>query len=134
MACNRCDIFCQPERRILLQQLIKPDGRRWDLLIVVVLPEKTDLIFRVHEAPNGADYELSEIVEKAKAKSGKLIIKKSGEKFSPFYAESYDRIIRDESELEARWQELFDSPTDLELAEDPEEYEGLWVADAPEQL
>jgi len=119
------------ERALLLRHLIKPDGRRWDLQIVCVLPEQTDLIFRVLESPSGAPYELSEIVEKAKAKSGKLIIKKTGERFPPFYAESYDRIIRDEVELEQRWQEIFEGPTAHELAEDPEEYPGLWVAGAP---
>jgi hypothetical protein len=122
----------ESERRVLIQQLTKPDGKRWDLLIVAVLPERTDLIFRVKPSPKGGDYELSEIVEKAKAKASKLIMKKSGEKFSPFYNESYDRIIRDESELEERWQSVFDSPIDLELVEDPEEYDCLWVADAPQ--
>jgi hypothetical protein len=119
------------ERNVLLRLLIKPDGRRWDLLIACVLPEKTDLIFRVLDAPSGEPYELSEIVEKAKAKAGKLIIKKSGERWPPFYNESYDRILRDESELEERWEEIFESPSTYELAEDPEEYDSLWVADAP---
>jgi len=118
------------EREVLLRLLVKPDGRRWNLLIVCVLPERTDLIFRVLESPNGECYELSEIVEKAKTKAGKLIIKKSGERFPPFYAESYDRIIRDEAELEIRWDEIFEAPTTSELAEDPEEYAGLWVAGA----
>jgi len=120
----------ESERLVLLRSLVKPDGRRWDLLIVCVLPEKTDLIFRVLEKPDGEPYELSEIVEKAKLKAGKLISKKSGERFPPFYAESYDRIIRDEVELEQRWEELFEAPTTFELAEDPEDYAALWVANA----
>jgi len=116
------------ERDLLLRLLVKPDGRKWDLLIVCVLPEKTDLIFKVLARVEGKAYELSDIVEKAKTKAGKLIIKKTGERFPPFYAESYDRIIRDEIELEERWEELFEAPTTHELAEDPEEYAGLWVA------
>jgi hypothetical protein len=122
----------QAEREVLLRHLVKPDGRRWELQILCVLPERTELIFRVLEGPNGAPYELSEIVEKAKSKAGKLISKKTGERFPPFYAESYDRIIRDEVELEQRWQEIFDAPITLELAEDADEYSTLWVADAPE--
>ena len=121
----------ESERFLLLRMLIKPDGRRWDLLILCVLPEKTDLIFRVLEAPSGEPYELSEIVEKAKTKAGKLIIKKSCERWPPFYNESFDRILRDEAELEERWEEIFESPSTFELAEDPEEYEGLWVSGAP---
>jgi len=114
-----------------LKLLIRPDGRRWDLLILCVLPEVTDLIFRIREAPSGAPYELSDIVEKAKAKAGKLIIKKTGERYPPFYNESYDRILRDEAELEERWMEMFDGPVSHGLAEDPEEYAGLWVSGAP---
>ena len=95
-----------------------------DLLILCVLPENTEMIFTVKEAPTGQPYELSEIVEKAKQKAGKAIIKKSGERFPPFYAESYDRIIRDESELEERWEAVFNSAPD----EGAEEYLCLWVA------
>jgi hypothetical protein len=120
------------ERRTLLRALIKPDGRRWDLLILCVLPEQTDLIFTVRAAPTGEAYELSDVVEKAKTKAGKEIVKKSGERFPPFYNESYDRILRDEAELEAYWQQIFDAPVKLELVEDSEEYDALWVANAPE--
>ncbi len=117
----------------MLRMLIRPDGRKWDLLIVCVLPEQTELIFRVREASSGEPYELSEIVEKAKLKAGCQIIKASGERWPPFYAESYDRIIRDDAELEERWEQIFDSPTTLEMPQDPDEYEGLWVADAPSE-
>lgn len=120
------------ERRMLLRALIKPDGRRWDLLIVCVLPEQTDLIFTVREAPTGAPYELSDIVEKAKSKVSKEIVKKTGERFGPFYAESYDRIMRDEAELQAFWEQIFESPVKSELAEDPDSYDALWVANAPD--
>ncbi len=122
----------EAERRLTLRALIKPDGSRWDLVIVCVLPEVTELMFRVREAPTGEPYELSDVVEKAKQKAGKLIVKASGERFPPFYNESYDRIVRDDVELEERWQSILDSPVQAELAEEPEEYDGLWVAGAPE--
>jgi len=120
------------ERRLLLKSLMRPEGRKWNLLIVCVLPAETNLIFTVNQAPTGEPYELSEIIEKAKAKVGKVIVKKSGERWPPFYNESYDRIVRDEEELDQRWQEILDSPVAFELVEDPEEYEFLWVANASE--
>lgn len=120
------------ERRMLLRALIKPDGRRWDLLIVCVLPEVTDLIFKVREAPSGEPYELSDIVEKAKNKVSKEITKRTEERYGPFYNESYDRILRDEAELQEFWERIFESPVTNELAEDPEEYDALWVAEAPQ--
>lgn len=121
------------ERRLLLRALLKPDGRQWDLLILVVLPKRTELMFKVREAPaTGRPYELSDIVEKAKTKVGRTIVKKTEERYLPFYEESYDRIVRDDAELEERWQAMFDAPVDEELAESAEEYDALWVADAPE--
>jgi hypothetical protein len=122
----------EAERWLLYQSLVKPDGKQLDLVILVVLPEKTDLLFTVREAPNGLPFELSEVIEKAKTKTGKKIIKKSGERFPPFYGESYDRIIRDDAELEERFNEILDSPVDLELCEDVSDYATLFVVNAPE--
>jgi len=116
------------ERRLMLTALMRPEGRKWNLLIVCVLPAETSLLFTVNETPNGVPFELSDIVEKAKTKVGKEIIKKSGERWPPFFNESYDRIIRDDEELELKWQEILDSAVTQELVEDPEDYEFLWVA------
>jgi hypothetical protein len=118
------------ERRLLLRALLKPDGRQWDLAIICVLPETTELMARVMETAAGSPHELSSIVEKAKAKAGRQIMKATGEKWPPFYNESYDRIVRDESEMDARWNEIVDSPVGVELVQDPEEYDSLWVAGA----
>ena len=116
------------ERNLLFRALIKPEGRKWNLVILCVLPTETNLIFTVNRAAGGSPYELSDIVEKAKAKVGNAIIKKSGERVPPFYHESYDRILRDADELEARLMEILESPVAHELVEDPEEWDSLWVA------
>lgn len=117
----------QPECRLLLANLLKPDGRRWSLIACAVLPGATEVIFEMAE-----EGELSDILEKAKTRAGKAIIKASGERFPPFYQESYDRIIRDESELEERLEAIIASPVNAELADDPEEYECLYVANSPQ--
>jgi hypothetical protein len=119
------------EQALLLSALLKPDGRYLDVLIACVLPETSEVIFTARSAPTGSPYELSDVIEKAKAKAGRKIIKASEERFPPFYTESYDRIIRDEAELEERWSAIFDSPVAHELVEDVEEYPHLYVADAP---
>ncbi len=118
------------ERQVLMKCLLKPEGRKWNLLILCVLPQATELMFTVNERPDGAPYELAEIVEKAKAKAGKLIIKGSGERYPPFFQESFDRIVRDEVELEERWNAILESPVGAELCEDPEDYDALWVVHA----
>ncbi len=119
----------ESDRNLLLRALLKPT--KWDLLAVCVLPGATEMLFTVKYAPSGEPYELSEVIERAKQKAGKEIIKRTGEKWPPFYTESYDRIIRDSDELEERWLALLASSVELELAEEPEEYDGLYVAHAP---
>lgn len=114
------------ERLRLLTSLMKPDGKKWDLIIACVLPNQTELMFRVEEGN-----ELSDIVEKAKKRTGKDIVKKTGEKWPPFYDESYDRIIRDDGEFEEFWTKILESPVDNELVEEPGEYTALYVANAP---
>jgi hypothetical protein len=105
---------------------MKPDGKSWDLVIACVLPAQTELIFRVAEGN-----ELSDIVEKAKKRAGKDIVKKSGEKWPPFYDESYDHIIRDDAEFEEFWTKILESPVELELVDEPGDYPELYVSGAP---
>ncbi|MCC6685651.1 MAG: hypothetical protein IT205_01535 [Fimbriimonadaceae bacterium] len=119
----------ESDRNLLLRALLKPT--KWDLLAVCVLPGATEMLFTVKCSPSGEPYELSEVIERAKQKAGKEIIKRTGEKWPPFYTESFDRIIRDRDELEERWLALLASSVELELVEEPEEYDGLYVAHAP---
>lgn len=117
----------EAERDLLFFNLRKPDGRRWKLVACVVLPETTEVIFEMAE-----EGELSDILEKAKARAGKAIIKASGERFPPFYQESYDRIIRDDVELTERLEAMIASPVTAELVNDPEEFGCLYVANSPQ--
>lgn len=119
------------ECQILFSTLLKPQGKKWDVDILCVLPEKTELIVTVDKDPSGESFELSDIVEKAKSKAGKLIVKKSGERYPPFYFESYDRIMRDDEETEVTWQSIADSPQVAELAESSDEYQFLFILGAP---
>lgn len=96
------------------------------LAILSVGSERTELIFELLEGKDGRPAELSQIVERAKVKAGKEILKKTGERYPPFFNESYDRIIRDEPEMLERWQAAFD------LALDDEET-FLWFRDMPEE-
>lgn len=82
------------------------------------------MIFDLLEGKNGRPLELSHIIERSKVKAGKEIIKKTVERYPPFFNESYDRIIRDELEFLERWQSAFD----LAL-EDDETF--LWFREMP---
>lgn len=116
------------ERKWLLDALLKNEGRTMRVLICCVLPEKSEMIFRMEPGHLGVVPELSKLIEAAKRKTGKKVTKSTGERYAPFWTESYDRIVRDEGELEERWLSILESPVAHELAEDPEEYPGLWVS------
>jgi len=96
-----------------------------------VFAEVTELMFRMREDAKGRPFELAAIIEGAKRKAGKAIVKDTGERYPPFYTESYDRIVRDDAEFEERWLAIVGSPVDAELADEPEDYECLWVAPEP---
>jgi len=115
----------QSERDILLACILNAEGKHWDLLIVLVCLDRTEMMGRVRADAGGTAYELSKIVERAKSKAGKLILKRSGERFPPFYAESYDRIVRDDAEFEDRWSDLMKSESSFG---DPSERPMLWSA------
>jgi hypothetical protein len=118
------------ERGAVLEEVRRSDAKRWDVTAALVLPEITRLLVRAREDPRGGDYELSEIVERAKNRAGKAIVKKSGERFPPFFNESYDRIPRDEAEVEEIFLDLLAAPEREGLADDPESYPFLWVPEA----
>lgn len=115
------------ERDQLRNALLRPDGRKWDVEILVILPERTEILIRVRTGKGGEPIELSDVVEKAKAKAGKAIVKKTGERFPPFYSESYDRIMRDAAEFEENWLRILGSPVDEGWVEDPSDYAWLYV-------
>ena len=117
------------EREVLFQQLFRAQRNKFDIHILCVLPDKTELIFTVNEDSKGEPYELSDVIEKSKRKAGARIIKKSGERWPPFYGESFDRIVRDEAEYEETWVKILALPVDAELCEDPDEYPHLIVPD-----
>ena len=114
------------ECAVLLAQIRKPDGRKWTISIACCLPEQTEIMLKL-----AVEDELSDIIEKAKTRAGKFIIKKTEERYPPFYNESYDRIVRDEAEFEERYMAIMSSPVDAEICEDPSEYVGIWIPDLP---
>lgn len=86
------------ERRTMLASLLRANDRKWTVRAAGVSPRKTEALVSVHDAPHGRPYELSAIVSRASSHAAKSIMRASGEKYPPFYAECYDHIVRDEEE------------------------------------
>ncbi len=117
----------EDEMSLLLRRVMGTEGRKFEHAVICVLPEATELMFTVCDNHNGDKYELSDVIEKAKAKAGKEIIKKSGEKWPPFYHESYDRIVRDDAEFEETFLKIVESPTQSGCCDPDHEWPNLFV-------
>jgi len=85
------------------------------------------MIFRLNDGGDIRQTDFAKIIEGAKRKAGKQILKATGEKYLPFWEESYDRIIRDETEYEEKLMAILESPVSSELSETAEEYAQLFV-------
>lgn len=107
------------ERQWLMRGLLRTDGRALNVLAARVDEEQTQMLFRVLGEKDERPVELSDVIERVKTKVGKQIIKASGERWSPFYGESFDRIVRDDAEY-AELQTAFFS--DL-----PEDEDFIWL-------
>lgn len=99
----------EAERRLLLRALLRPNGTKWWILAVRVGESDSELMFTMVPTPAGSSRELADVLEKAKARAGKEICRGTGERFAPFYGESYDRIVRDEEEREDRIAAMIDA-------------------------
>ena len=119
------------ERDDLLRALTRPSIGRPSIAIACVLPDKTELMCMIGTNVRGATVELSQSIEKTKSKVGRAIMKRTGERFPPFYGESYDRIVRDQAEYEERWEAILASPVEAGLADEPDLYPYLFVSESP---
>ncbi|MBS1714887.1 MAG: hypothetical protein JST30_11190 [Armatimonadetes bacterium] len=116
----------EDERAELFTAFVRQPASKWELAVLCVLPEVTNLIVSLPEQRSPGKNELEDIVERCKTKAGKAIVKASGERFPPFYSESYDRIVRDEAEMAERVGEIARSPYEAGLCTVEEEYRFLW--------
>lgn len=115
------------ERQTLLNVLLNSEGRTLLFHIACVLPEKSEMLFKLNSVSAPGREEFAKVIEGAKRKAGKRITKQTGERFPPFYEESYDRIVRDEAEFEERLSGILESPLSAGLAQEPSAYAQLFV-------
>ncbi|MFN7172386.1 MAG: hypothetical protein ACK4P3_06335 [Fimbriimonadaceae bacterium] len=118
------------ERRILFGQLNRL-SKEWQINVFYVGENSSSMVFEpLPDSPAEMNQEFSDRLEKLKLKAGRQIIKSTGEKWTPFYGESYDHIIRDEEDLLNILDEIEESATDGVPDEDESEF--LFQAEAAE--
>ncbi len=118
------------EQVALFQSLFRRGANQRELLALVVMPEYSEMIFSMRENLDGKAKEFSKFVEQAKNATAKRIMKSTGERYSPFYFESFDRIVRDESELGEKLQAMTEAPYLAGLVEEGRDFATMYVEGA----
>lgn len=96
----------------LFATLIRLHGRGFSFLALVTVPEKSEMVISVDRE----DTELNDLIIKAQKRFMKA--RKLDERL--FFAEPYDRIIRDESEREAFLEGILQAPESSPHVNDPD--------------
>ncbi len=110
------------EVRLVLDHIKSADGRFYTLVAATVLPDHTHLLL---EPAEGVD--LSRIMKGTKGASARAINKARGQSGSIWQDESFDRIVRDQAELDEKLNYMLWNAVKRALVEDPLEYEGWFV-------
>jgi len=117
--------LAENERTIVLAHVRQGHGRFYTLLAAVVMPEHAHALLR----PNDG-VELSRIMKGIKGVSARLINTARGSAGRVWQDESWDRIVRDQAELDEKLQYVLNNPVKRELVNDPWDYPWTFIRDA----
>jgi REP element-mobilizing transposase RayT len=108
-----------PRRKIVLNHIQSGHGRFYTLIAVVVMPDHVHVLLRPLD---GVD--LSRITKGMKGASARLLNKLDNTTGSIWQDESWDRVIRDQVELDEKLLYMLNNPLKRGLVQDPWDYDG----------
>ncbi len=114
------------ERAITLKTLRYWDGIKWTLYAAVIMPDHVHILAQPLLQSEGAAHNLTAIIHSVKSFSAQQISRHRGKQAPIWQDERYDRIVRDEAELEEKYQYIRHNPVKEGLTTTPEEYPWLY--------
>ncbi|MBI4517931.1 MAG: transposase [Deltaproteobacteria bacterium] len=112
-------------RRMVLDACRFFDGRRYDLLAAVVMPDHVHLLLLPLEQEPGRWWSLASITHSIKSFTAKEINRRLHRHGAVWMQESFDRIVRDETELFEKWQYIENNPVKAGLCKSPSAWDAL---------
>ena len=109
-------------RDIVTEAIVYLQGKRYDLSVAVVMPDHVHILFKPLKKIENAYYSLEDILKPLKGVSARKINTLLGSKGALWMPESFDRIIRDESEWREKYQYISNNPLKAGLVEKSEDY------------
>jgi len=116
--------FSENETKLILKHIVEGNGEFYFLFSAIVMPEHVHLILKPTK-----DYSLSGILKGIKGVSARKINKIRNSKGSIWQSESYDRIIRNESDLFEKLNYMVNNPLKRRLVDNPYNYYGLFISE-----
>ncbi len=104
------------------EHILSGDGQYYELVALVVMPNHVHLVL----AP-GAGFSLSRILKGIKGVTAHQINGKRGVRGRLWQDESFDRIVRDQTELQAKLEYMLENPVKAGVTVDPWQYPGWYV-------
>lgn len=120
-----------PERRIVLDHVKSGAGTFYTLIAATVMPDHVHLLFSPKQ-----EEDLSRIMKGIKGVSAHLLNRYRASRGKVWQVESFDRIVRDQKELDEKLEYMLNNARKKDLVEDPWTYDGWyynkeWEAEAP---
>ena len=123
----------QAERDLVLQSVLYAhEHNQYELYVACVMPDHVHLLFEPQvkdQSSNGETlfWSLTEILHGIKSTSAHRINKAAGKTGVVWEKESFDRVIRSETDLHEKFSYICRNPWDSKVAEQDEEYPWLWT-------
>lgn len=112
------------ERDLLLQQLKDGHGKFYELFGAVIMPDHVHIVLKPNE-----NVELWRIMKGIKGSSARRINEMRGARGMIWQDESFDRIIRDQAELDEKMQYMLNNPVKRGIVGDAWQYR--WFLSGP---
>ncbi len=127
-----------PERDLVLKSVLYThESRQYQLYAACVMPDHVHLLFEPQikeqdSAGRPVFWSLSEILQGIKSASAHAINKSAGSKGHLWEKESFDRLIRGDSDLQEKFNYICGNPWDAGIAKPTENYPWVWTPDGAE--
>jgi thiamine-phosphate diphosphorylase len=115
--------FSMSERLLILNHIKSGHGRFYELLASIVMPDHGHVLL----TPCGG-FDLARINKGIKGVTARLINQARGTQGCIWQDETFDRIMRDQAELDEKLNYVVNNAAKAGLVEDPWDYQALYVA------
>lgn len=121
---NICPTLSVEEQELVLKHVINGNEKFYTLIAAIVMPDHVHLLL----TPTGG-YTISRIMKGIKGTSARELNLKRGTSGSIWQDESFDRIIRDQNELDEKLNYMMNNPAKRGLTDNPWYYHGWYFND-----